>query len=87
MKIIMLFLNVIAIFAYVLNILVSDFSKFCFFDSPDGAFWYLLLSAIIIINIIYILRVKNFGWLSLYFKRKALEEKKKIQNLKKDLTH
>ena len=86
MKIIIVFLNIIAILACILNILASDFEKYDFFHLAWGAFWFLLLSVIIIINTIYILKVKNFGLLSLYFKRKALEEKKKIQNLKKDLT-
>ena len=86
MKIIVVLLNVIAILTCIFNITESYFDKDDFFSLACGAFWFLLLCVIAIINMIFIIKFKGSGWLSLYFKRKELEEKKKIQNLKKDLT-
>ena len=50
-----------------------------------GAMWLnvLLLAALLIVNIIALMREESQGWLGLYFKRKRLEEEKKIEALEK----
>ncbi len=54
-------------------------------DTPRGGevFALLLVYSLIILNIMYILfsKTDKETWLTLYFKRKALEEKKKIKTL------
>jgi len=56
----------------------------------EGIFWVTLGCVLMILNITYIYRSKvskdKEPWLiTLYFKRKALEEKKKVQSLQKEL--
>lgn len=55
---------------------------------PGGQWWFgLLVIAVLVVNIIVLcgLKIKTTStWLELYFKRKALEEKKKIEALEKE---
>ena len=48
----------------------------------EEGFWYILVfSATPIVNLIYIFFTKSDTWLSLYFKRKSAEERKRIRDL------
>jgi hypothetical protein len=40
--------------------------------------WFIITA---VLNIVYVLKVNEKSWLSLFLKRKALEEKRKIQKL------
>ena len=53
------------------------------FDPEDLAYSIppILLAILIVLNIILIIHKSDKSWLDLYFKRKALEEKKKIDEL------
>jgi hypothetical protein len=75
MRIILIFLD-LGLLGWIIYALIDEFNLIG-----------LLVAILIALNIIYILRRKHpsgkypSNWLSLYFKRKALEEKKKIEEL------
>jgi len=52
-------------------------------DTGNDTFFYVLIIVItiLLLNFVCINFSSNNGWLNLYFKRKALEEKKKIDEL------
>ena len=50
----------------------------------DDLFWFILMTLAPVFSLIVIFGSKGDNWLSLYFKRKALEEKRKIDQLSGD---
>jgi len=75
------------IIAYILNVALLVMAIYLFVDQVgdldfDDVMIYSLLFACPIVNSIALLFGNNYeGWLRLYFKRKAIEEKKKIEAL------
>jgi hypothetical protein len=76
MKVLSILLNIILIIFVILEIvkhrMPSDIGE---------VFLFLLLLGTPLVNLVYVLFLGGESWLTLYFKRKALEEKKKIAEL------
>ncbi len=73
--------------AILLNLILLSFVGYLIYDKgiPDDEefFIFLLFTATPFFNLIAILTSHGETFLSLYLKRKALEEKKKIENLQR----
>lgn len=72
--------------AIVSNIILLGFVFFLFAkhgapDSGEDLFFVILIIVSPLFSLIALMGSKGDGWLDLYFKRKALEEKKKIEKL------
>ena len=78
-------------FVLLVNLAVLGYIIFMtFIEPPNWGKDYAEVGAIylfVIINITYAIfsKTEKESWITLYFRRKALEEKKKIQTLKKEL--
>ena len=77
------------VFAIILNTGVLVFIAFmCMAEGLPGGYENFLLVPFIGIPLVNLwvicFRCKGYGWLGLYFKRKALEEQKKIEVLSED---
>lgn len=83
MKIIAIVLNlVVLVSSFVIGIKEDLFSP-----SEEGLLflWFWLLIVTPIVSIISLITLRSDSWLSLYFERKALEEKQRITELDKKL--
>ena len=69
----------IIVFIFVVYIAISEFDA----EYQEDSISFIIILILLAINIFYVLKPnKSEGnWLFLYFKRKALEEKKKINDL------
>lgn len=76
--------------AIVLNIFLLGFAGFVvaenWIPSPDEeAFWVMVLLVIApTFTIVTLLLDKSHSWIALYFRRKAAEERRRIQEIEKD---
>jgi len=79
MRIIAGIFNFLCIFLLIVLIAKNGFPN----PNKEGLAFLLvtLMLVTLILNLIYILFSKSEGWLSLYFKRKAAEERKRITEL------
>jgi hypothetical protein len=70
--------------AVLFNIILLGLTIFILIDEgidTDTIFYYLIFIITPLLSLYTILSTKNESWLSLFLKRKALEEKKKIEKL------
>jgi len=77
MRIIAILLNIAVLLFFAYMITKEGLPK----EGKDLIFIFLFLLFTPLINLLYIFIRKEESWLTLYFKRKALEEKKKIEEL------
>jgi hypothetical protein len=68
--------------AIILNLAFLGFLIYSIIGDPNDSILYLLL-LVPIINLFALFFSDKDNWINLYFKRKALEEKKKIAELEK----
>jgi hypothetical protein len=54
--------------------------------TESGETFLILLFSVTLINLLYIIFWSGESWLALYFKRKIMEEKKRIEELSKEKT-
>jgi hypothetical protein len=83
MKILSILLNIILLAMFSFGLIKFGLPEH---SDKDFIFHVFMLTAMFLtplVNLIYIFKPKDHGWVSLYFRRKALEEKKKIDDLQK----
>ncbi len=51
------------------------------FENSNSMLLFLAMVSLMVLNIYFLLRKNEEGWIGLFLKRKALEEKKKIKDL------